>query len=485
MAFSQTPGSGSGTTNHGLSANAPSFTPSSRGRGRGRGAPRNGLAQTDSLLVAEISRETLDHTFTAGETKITDFEHLASYNWLDDRHPTIAVPGVPSLLDTPSTPVQVRPDKGMHFVDQNGARNPNSPLEPLFRSLFAVKPDFDVSAVDLVSDRNNIRKLLKFVNARTKGLSAKDKFEIKAEVVGDRTLLFTRVEPKTERWSNGTDNYGHNFEAAITKDHIGKSHHRIVSYDLGGLKIINRFECDAYLIPEIEPPAVESSIESCADSSTAPSPLRRNPPRSCRPVTTPATLSNLLGGLAIATPTPTTGSSLADSGRVHSSTLATNSSRYVPPARRGVQIRHQGSLIPASQTIEIKTRAASRVLDYHNILTQMWISQTPHLVAGYFDPGGCFMKIDCNDMTLQIQEWEKRNESNLQKLLTLIKWIRENLQNAEGKRGTLRFEGRGVLKVMGMEPDTCVPGTTRAQAQHRAAMRLKSLPDDLYAKWAR
>lgn len=388
--------------------------------------------------------------------------------------------GFPSLLDTPSTAVQVQPDQGKYFIDQNAARNPGSPLEPLFRSLFALKPAYDVSEIDLVSDRNNIRKLLKFVSSARSG----DKFEIKVEIAGDKTLLFTRVEPKTECWSNGRDGYGHSFEDAVTKNHIGKGHHRVVSYVLGGLKVINRSECDGYLNYETGPQAFLSPAEFGGEQASQP---RRNPPRSARPSQAPAALSNLLGDLSISTPSSTSGSSLASSRWTDPSTLASNSTRYVAPGQRGVQVKFQGSSIPASQTIEIKTRAASKELDYNNILTQMWVSQTPHLVAGYFEPEGWFKRIECNDMTSRIQDWEKKNESNIQKLVALIKWIRDNVQcSCENRRGTVRFEGGDVIKIMGLEAESAPPGPhvqgTRT-AKNRDLMRKKALPDDLYAKW--
>jgi hypothetical protein len=37
--------------------------------------------------------------------------------------------------------------------------NPDSPLEPLFRSLYIEHPSFDINSIDIVTDRNNIRKL--------------------------------------------------------------------------------------------------------------------------------------------------------------------------------------------------------------------------------------------------------------------------------------------------------------------------------------
>lgn len=391
---------------------------------------------------------------------------------------------MPSLFEQPLTAVQVKPDQGKYFIDQNAVRNPVSPLEPLFRSLFALKPKYDVSAIDLVSDRSNIRKLLKFITTNTR-----DQFEIKVEVVGEKTLLFTRFEPRNESFSNGSEGYGHNFEDAVTKDAIGKSHHRIASYHLGGLKIMNRSECDGYLKHEVGPQAFTTSMVPAADPDATASEPRRNPPRSARQPT--PGISNLLDGLSISAPSLTNETSLSSSRWAPASSHATNSNRYIPTFSRDVQIgglkvKFQGSSIPASQIIEIKTRMASKELLYTNILTQMWVSQTPHLVAGYFEPEGWFKRIECNDMTSKIQDWEQHNENNIQKLVALIKWIRDNVQNVEGKRGTVRFEGGNVIKIMGLELQKKalgphLPGMRNAKS--RAMLRGKALPDDLYAKW--
>lgn len=93
MAYFQAPGAGRGKPSNNLSPNASSFTPATRGRGGGRGFQRKNIPETDAPMIAELNRETLEQIFPAEETKITDFEHLASYNWLDDLNPTIAVPG--------------------------------------------------------------------------------------------------------------------------------------------------------------------------------------------------------------------------------------------------------------------------------------------------------------------------------------------------------------------------------------------------------
>ncbi|KAJ5207825.1 geranylgeranyl pyrophosphate synthetase [Penicillium cf. viridicatum] len=85
--------------------------------------------------LEEISRQSLDSSNTV-EAIITGVKHLASCNWIEAPKPTIAVPGSPALY----------------------------PLEPLFRALYIEQPSFDIDSIDIVTDRNNVRKLLSFIN---------------------------------------------------------------------------------------------------------------------------------------------------------------------------------------------------------------------------------------------------------------------------------------------------------------------------------
>jgi hypothetical protein len=100
-------------------------------------------------------------------------------------------------------------------------------LEPLFRAALVENPDFSLRNADLVTDRGNIRKLLRFIQA-----SSDDHFRILVEVVGDgdnTTALFTRVEPKTMETIQGFRGYGRNFEKAYTEQSAGMNgHYRIV-----------------------------------------------------------------------------------------------------------------------------------------------------------------------------------------------------------------------------------------------------------------
>lgn len=87
MAHLQTPGSGGRNSQNNFFRTPPS-APASARRGR-----KGDLPKTDAPLIAELSRAALDQLQSSEELKITDLNHLASYNWLEGKAPTIAVPG--------------------------------------------------------------------------------------------------------------------------------------------------------------------------------------------------------------------------------------------------------------------------------------------------------------------------------------------------------------------------------------------------------
>lgn len=92
------------------------------------------------------------------------------------------------------------------YLDENKARCSKYPLEPLFRSIYFLNPEFDPNSIDVVTDRKNLRELLKIVC----GNSVHD-FRIDLELVGE-TLLFTRWGKVARSYSNDSNGYGHEFE---------------------------------------------------------------------------------------------------------------------------------------------------------------------------------------------------------------------------------------------------------------------------------
>jgi hypothetical protein len=264
----------------------------------------------------------------------------------------------------------------MVYIDQNAARSPNSPLEPQFRSVFALKPEFAIRKIDLVTDRNNIRKLLRFINE-----TSEDSFQIQVEIMNGKTAMFTRMEGETTEVIKGFRGYGHNFEKAYTTSATGSTgHHRIVSYDFGGLKCVVRHETDGYIGRKVALATVK------------------------KPAETTDSLSNLLEILQLS-------ESIDD-----------------PKLTSHLTVQSEGEEVDFSSILEIKTRAARKTLDMTEVTPQLWISQTPHQVVGYHQRGA-FRDVQVRDMAGAINNWEQR----IRKTLCRLRLVEANHCSGKGE----------------------------------------------------
>lgn len=132
-------------------------------------------------------------------------------------------------------PFTLQPDQGSHFIDQNGARMSEYPLLPLFAAADAIHDDakkapVDWPSVDVVTDRNGLRKLLRWLNP-SEGREVRD-FRIDVELVGAKTIVLTRWEGRTREPPTGKS-YGFAFEAATARAAPGcpaSGHHRTITY---------------------------------------------------------------------------------------------------------------------------------------------------------------------------------------------------------------------------------------------------------------
>lgn len=151
----------------------------------------------------------------------------------------------------PTLPVQLQQDQGQVFVNQNQKRSPAGSFMPFFETLLIMQPNFVMSKVDLVTDRNSLRKLLDWTEGRVK-----NPWRIEVDILG-HTMILTRWEANpTNILSGDSTGFGHEFEKCFTDqlEDLKKStgHHRIVKYTLGGLQLLVRFEVDAYVSSSIE-----------------------------------------------------------------------------------------------------------------------------------------------------------------------------------------------------------------------------------------
>jgi hypothetical protein len=91
---------------------------------------------------------------------------------------------------------------------------------------------FDWSSVDFVTDRNGLRKLLRWINF-TSGDPPRD-FRIDMELAGSKTILMNRWEQITKEQPGTRRSYGFNFEEAMTVPgpgcERGTGYHSITTY---------------------------------------------------------------------------------------------------------------------------------------------------------------------------------------------------------------------------------------------------------------
>lgn len=350
---------------------------------------------------------------------ISDVEHLSSYNWIDSPVPTVAVPGSPPLWSAPSVPQQLKQDSGIVYIDQNAARHPESPLEPLFRALSITCPSFDIRLIDIVTDRNNIHKLLSFINPELGGSGPKA-FTIGVEVV-QNTAIFRRQEAEASSFVERHDfkGYGREFERVYTTNPISGSsgHYRILRYRFGGLNFIVRHKTDGCLATPASP---------CSDSKDSEA----------------EHLSGILDDLSLSPPN--------DLPRAASSGTK-------------LTVKNEGQAVPLESTLEIKTRVAHKGIEIRDVAWQLWASQTPKLVRAYHR-GGKFRKPEVEDVTTEIKQWEGAHQKDLMKLAALMTRIIRVAKECSGNT-TIKYDGVGNTVVI-----------------HKVSGK-GSLPEDLYSKW--
>ncbi|TFY75224.1 hypothetical protein EWM64_g8788 [Hericium alpestre] len=270
---------------------------------------------------------------------------------------------------------------------------PSSVLLPLMKAVDTVGKEIDWPTVDFVTDRNNLRKLLRWASGST---GRSNDFRIDFELAGENTVLFNRFEERTKVMTDGKG-YGFSFEHETTSPTPGcersTAHHRIVKYDFFGLKMIVRFEVDAFL-------PSDEAVQSSGKSAT--------------------TLDSLTDSL---------------------STLQVTTESASPP---GLQIIRAGSEVPHRSVIELKT-SSKKHIRWSDIFPQLYLSQTPWFYVGFHEKG-TFTEVQKSNM-LEMKEQRKDLEGRLRQLGQTLEMIQE-LAIAHGTKKCLSLVCQsGVLTV--------------------------------------
>ncbi|KAG5972506.1 hypothetical protein E4U58_006508 [Claviceps cyperi] len=350
-----------------------------------------------SHIIGTISRSDLQHLIPSGAARITDLKSVSSYTWIDTPTPTIAVPGSPPLWSPPIIDHRLPKDIGLYYVTENAARLPGSPVAPLFAALFTTNPFFDVRPIDIISDRNFIRRLLCFVNPGLDG----DAFTMKLELVGN-TLLLGRHETAVTRHiaPNSYGGYGYEFEKAyMTKQIAGStSHYSIISYRFCGLNMMIRYQTDGF-----------TSMKRGTD------------------VHRKGFLDQFIHPRDRTEPT-------ADI------------------SLKKVKVLKKGKTIPLESIVEIMTCAQVRLLEFDDIAPQLWISQTPKLVRAYHQRG-LFSKPGVEYVGFKVQKWERENHHDLETLGALIEKIIAVMKGYGGGRGILQHDVATASLIISRDED--------------------------------
>lgn len=355
------------------------------------------MAQSAEIVLNDLTMEKKENA------RIAHVKIAASYNWLDTYTATILVPGIPPIYSAPRFPPRLSPDAGTQYIDQNGDRNPGSPLESLVAAVLATDERFDFGSIHIITDRRPIRKLFGFVNGDhgQPQFGPSPSFKFSVEMIGE-SALFTRIENETREAVSSKPGYDgkvrsfyrQSFESSYTKmEPCGAgstSHHQILQYQFGDLKCLVRNAVDAYL-----PNEAANAMDPQGGNKKA-----------------EEDLVAWMKAASLDRAAPTTNNAF---------------NKRVTVKKGGRDISHEAML-------ELVTRKHTSPFEIEERMPDLWISQTVNfLVCRYrtqwlkmqpTQPSvAIFDNITHLKLAEKIHEWETTHQDTLQKLAAVLKRI--------------------------------------------------------------
>lgn len=357
--------------------------------------------------------------------EITNCQDLASFNLMEGLSKTILVPGRPPLWTPSSVRVRLAADDGEYYRDENAARFPDYPLEPVVRSIFHMDPSFDTSSIDIVACGSTVGNLLRFVRGKS------EPFSFTLDTIGNTTFFIRRSSSPTELIDN-VHGFGHRFvEANTTWSHDVKgssSHQRIITYQLGHRTIVLRFEADGYLIHQAE------DFDSDNDAGGVP----------VKDTSLDEVFKNMLSSRT----------------RIETADEAT--------------LQERGSRTVQSSVIDIKTRSVRKQRDdvMAEQLPRLWLRQIDNVVLSFHE-NGLFAPAGVDSVRSSILDWENDHQSDIARLVNLLDIIKEAGEHAQGRKLEVRCDEVATLRFHELAPTeqnrwSAVPHELRKKWEQRA-----------------
>lgn len=137
-------------------------------RGQGRQKRRLNDELTEMCTIRIPSPQLGDSTIDPAAPVFQNVEAIASWSWIDTKHPTIVVPGSPNVWNDRQLPFTVPRDARDAYAGFAHARKiPFASLEPLVTAVRHMQPDFAFADVDIVCGRAFLRQLLRWLRGGT------------------------------------------------------------------------------------------------------------------------------------------------------------------------------------------------------------------------------------------------------------------------------------------------------------------------------
>lgn len=307
-------------------------------------------------------------------------------------------------------PAPLPQDSGEYFRDENSARFPDFPLQPMLEAVITEKPDFEVRDIDIIACGSTLGNLLRFVQGQD------TPFRMLVEVV-DNTVCFMRRENSPRELISGVYGYGHTFPEAYTswsREVKGsESHQRVIKYDLAGFKCLVRYEVDGYL-----PEALGKEDDK--------------PKSDQRPSEDVTELEELL------------------SSDMQKAMVSNMPESAEDAASRPLKTEIRGKRIPQSALFDLKTRSIKKKHEEDTLESQiprLWLRQIPNFILGYHSYG-LFHDISIHHVSAAIEKWEEDQQATLTKFAVLLNKITAFARSMEsGKLEITREEDSSVLSL--------------------------------------
>ena len=334
-------------------------------------------------------------------------------------------------------PITLQQDSGIYFRDKNACRTPDHPMEAAVLAVLEADASpnstpLDLENVDLVACSSTLGNLLRFCSKDAKP------FRMIVYTVG-KTVHFIRRENSPRETIPDVLGYGHTFPEAFTSWDAcvlgSESHQRIVSYQLGGLKCLVRFEADGYL------PAKNRVVI----------------PRKSKTHHAASTSVDEITSIF------TDGATFANKKSYTAAPIIASSA--------GVQV-DQESLF------DLKTRSVKRRYEEAEILAselpRLWIRQMSNFILAFHNRG-TFEDVQVKDVGHEVDRWQKQHQREIECFSALLATIIDCAKNAGESLEICVTDDDPHLQVR--QPSGDFPDLCSAAVRHKWATFLGNCKD--------